>query len=344
MTRARHRIALIGLGMAIRPHAESWLALAERAEVAWAWSPSEARRDAFAEHYPFPIAAGLDQIFADDSVTAVGIQTPPNTHLDLVRRAAEAGKHVLLEKPLEITTERAVALVEACEAAGVTLGVMLQHRFRPSAIRLRDLLAEGELGQIVGGHVSVLNWREQGYYDQPGRGTLARDGGGVLITQGIHTLDLLLTLTGVPAEAVAHAGTTPVHRMETEDLVTGSLRYPSGAQVSLIASTAAYPGFPEVITLFCERATAEIKGLALTVTRQDGRRDTFGQESAGGAGADPMDFPSDYHRAAIADFLDAVETGRQPYASGRAALEVHRLIDALLAAAESGRATPIGPR
>ncbi len=336
MTR-RHRIALVGLGMAIRPHAESWQRLADRAEVAWAWSPSAERRAAFAAQYPFPAADSLVQVLADDSITAVGIQAPPNTHLELVVRCAAAGKHVLLEKPLDITTPRAERLVEACEAAGVTLGVMLQHRFRPSAIRLRAMLADGALGRIIGGHVSVLNWRGQDYYDQPGRGTLARDGGGVLLTQGIHTLDLFLTLAGSPAEVVAHATTTPVHRMETEDLVTASLRYASGAQVSLIATTAAYPGFPEVITLFCETGTAEIRGTALTAAFRDGRRETHGMDGAGGgAGADPMDFPSDYHQAAITDFLDAIETGRPPFASGRAALDVHRLIDALLASAGHG--------
>lgn len=342
--RTRHRVALVGLGMAIRPHAESWQGLSDRAEVAWAWSPSEARRAAFAARFPFPLADGFERILDDDTVTVVGIQTPPNTHVELVRRAAAAGKHVLLEKPLEITTDRAEALVRGCETAGVTLGVMLQHRFRPSAMRLRQLLAEGGLGRIVGGHVSVLNWRDQRYYDQPGRGVGARDGGGVLITQAIHTLDLLLTLTGPPAEVVAHAGTTPVHVMETEDLVTGSLRYASGAQVSLTATTAAFPGFPESITLFCENGTAEIRGTALTVAWKDGRTETSGSDGAGGgAGADPMDFPSDYHRAAIADFLDAIETGSAPFASGRSALGVHRLIDTLLAAAGSGRAAPVAP-
>jgi UDP-N-acetyl-2-amino-2-deoxyglucuronate dehydrogenase len=129
-----------------------------------------------------------------------------------------------------------------------------------------------------------------------------------------------------------------VHRMETEDLVTGSLRYASGAQVSLIATTAAFPGFPEAITLFCENGTAEIRGPALTIAWRDGHGESFGQETAGGAGADPMDFPSDWHRAAIANFLDAIEAGRVPYASGRGALDVHRLMDALLASAASGRA------
>lgn len=335
---ARPRIALVGLGMAVKPHAESYLDLADRVEVAWAWSPSAGRRAAFAESFPFPLATSLDQILADETVTAVGIQTPPNTHLELVGRCAAAGKHVLLEKPLEVDLPRSTAVVETCERAGVTLGIMLQHRFRPSGVRLRELLAEGDLGRPIGGHVSVLNWRPQSYYDQPGRGECARDGGGVLITQAIHTLDLFLTLMGLPEEVVAHAGTTPVHVMETEDLVTGSLRYASGAQVSLTATTAAFPGFPEVITLLCERGTAEITGTALTVQFQDGRTEMLDADgSGGGAGADPMDFPNDYHRAAIADFLDAVETGRPPFASGRAALNVHRLIDALLEAAVSGR-------
>lgn len=335
---ARHRIGLIGLGMAIKPHAESYLALADRAEIAWAWSPSEARRSEFSARYPFPLADSLEQILSDDTVTAVGIQTPPNTHLELVRRAAAAGKHVLLEKPLEIDRARRVALVEACEAAGVTLGVMLQHRFRPSGVRLRQLLAEGALGRPIAGHVAVLNWRPQSYYDQPGRGEKARDGGGVLLTQGIHTLDLFLTLMGLPEAVIAHAGTTPGHRMETEDLVTGSLRYASGAQVSLLATTSAYPGFPEVITVICDGGTAEIQGTALRVALKDGRTEIMGDDATGGgAGADPMEFPPDYHRAAIADFLDAIESGRAPAASGRSALEVHRLIDALLASADAGR-------
>jgi len=335
---ARPRIALVGLGMAVKPHAESYLDLADRVEVAWAWSPSAGRRAAFAESFPFPLATSLDQILADETVTAVGIQTPPNTHLELVGRCAAAGKHVLLEKPLEVDLPRSTAVVETCERAGVTLGIMLQHRFRPSGIRLRELLAEGDLGRPIGGHVSVLNWRPQSYYDQPGRGTFARDGGGVLITQAIHTLDLFLTLMGLPAEVIAHASTTPVHTMEAEDLVTGSLRYESGAQFSLMATTASYPGFPEVITLLCERGTAEITGTMLTVRFHDGRTENFGADSSGGGtGADPMDFPNDYHRSIIADFFDAIETGRAPCTSGRSALEVHRLIDVLLESAVNGR-------
>ena len=202
------RTAIVGLGMAVKPHAESYLELADRVEVAYAFSPSEARRRVFAQQYPFRLVDSFNQILEDDSVHFVSILTPPNTHLELVRRCAAAGKHVLLEKPLEIDFNRAVALIDTCEQAGVKLGVVLQHRFRPSGERLRALLADRALGRIVGASVSVLNWRPQSYYDQPGRGDKDRDGGGVLITQGIHTLDLCRINWIIQA---THAGALPAH-------------------------------------------------------------------------------------------------------------------------------------
>jgi len=334
---SRRRIALVGLGMALKPHAESCRALAERLEVAWAFSPSEERRHAAAERYGFPVADSLERILDDGSVGIVTLMTPPNTHLDLVRRCAAAGKHVLLEKPLEISTARAEELVAACRAAGVTLGVVLQHRFRPSGLRLREVLDEGSLGALVGVSASILNWHPQAYYDQPGRGDKARDGGGVLLTQGIHTLDLMISLLGLPAEAFAYAATSPVHRMETEDLVAAGLRYPNGALGTIDATTTAFPGFPEAIRVIGEAGTAVVTGASLAVRWHDGRSEDLDVGQGGGAGADPMAFPSDYHRALIADFLDALDQDRAPAVTGEEALKVHRLIDALLTSAAERR-------
>jgi UDP-N-acetyl-2-amino-2-deoxyglucuronate dehydrogenase len=328
---ARRRLAIIGLGMAVTPHARSLLDLAGRVEVAGAYSRSEARRAAFASRFPFPSAASLDAIFADRSIDIVAILTPPNTHLDLVRRAAAAGKHVLLEKPLEITTQRALALVQVCREAGVRLGVVLQHRFRPAAMHLRELLHAGTLGALVGCSTSIRLWRPQSYYDEPGRGTRARDGGGVLLTQGIHTLDLMLSLAGPVAEVSGYAATTGVHRMETEDLVCAAVRFASGALGTIEATTCAYPGFPERIEITGERATALLAGTRLEVLHHDGRATNVAPDgSAGGTGADPMAFPHDYHRALLTDYLDALDQGREPAINGEEALKVHRLIDALL--------------
>ena len=336
---SRARMALVGLGMAVTPHAKSYLDLSDRVELAYAFSPSAERRSAFAEQFPgLPLAESLEEILADETIDAVSLLTPPNTHLELVERCAAAGKHVLLEKPLEISPTRCLSLVETCERASVTLGVVLQHRFRPSAQRLHALLAEGALGKLVAASVSIRNWRPQTYYDQPGRGDRDRDGGGVLLTQGIHTLDLLVSLIGLPDEVFAYATTSAVHRMETEDLVMGSLRYAGNMLGSLEATTAAYPGHPELITLIGTAGVAEVVGSALTVNFHDGRSVRLeAGGGAAGAGADPMDFPHDAHRDLISNFLDALAEGREPMVSGREALKVHHLIDSLLASAESGK-------
>jgi UDP-N-acetyl-2-amino-2-deoxyglucuronate dehydrogenase len=334
----KHRIAVIGLGMAVTPHAKSLIDLKDQVEVAAAFSPSEGRRKTFGEKFPFPLVGSLDAILADKSIDCVEILTPPNTHLDLVRKCAEAGKHILLEKPLEVSTERAVALVNAAAQAGVTLGVMLQHRFRPAGMKLRDMLRAGELGRIVGCSTVIRLWRPQSYYDVEGRGTKARDGGGVLITQGIHTLDLMLSLAGPIAEVSAYAATTRVHRMETEDMVVAAVRYENGALGTIDATTAAYPGFAERIEIVGEKATASLVGSDLTVAHHDGRVTELKTEyGAGGTGADPMAFPHDWHRSAIADFLDAIDEKRAPMVSGTEALKVHRLIDALLEAGATGK-------
>jgi predicted dehydrogenase len=334
----KHRIAIIGLGMAVTPHAKSLIDLKDRVDVVAAFSPSAVRRKSFAERFPFPLADSLDAILADKTIDCVEILTPPNTHLDLVRKSAAAGKHVLLEKPLEVTTERAVALVDAAAQAGVALGIMLQHRFRPAALKLREMMRAGELGNIVNCSTVIRLWRPQSYYDVEGRGTSARDGGGVLITQGIHTLDLMLSLAGPIAEVRGYATTSSVHRMETEDMVMAAVKFENGALGTIDATTAAYPGFPERIEIIGEKATASLVGSDLVVAHHDGRVTELKTEfGAGGTGADPMAFPNDWHRGAIADFLDAIDRKREPTISGREALKVHRLIDALLEAGTTGR-------
>jgi UDP-N-acetyl-2-amino-2-deoxyglucuronate dehydrogenase len=334
----RHRIAVIGLGMAITPHARSLLDLQGRVEVAYAFSRSEARRRAFAERFDFPTIGDLDRIVGDASVDAVMILTPPNTHLELVERFAGAGKHILLEKPLERSTERARRLVEAAEGAGVQLGVVFQHRFRDASEHLRKVLQQGALGELAAVNVISPWWRPQSYYDEPGRGTLARDGGGVLITQAIHTLDLLLSLTGPVAEVAAITGTTALHRMEAEDFAGAGLRFANGAYGALMATTAEYPGFPERIELIGTKGSAVLAAGVVTLYWQNGREERFGEEQGTGGGADPMAFPHDAHRALLADFLDALDQGRSPRVTGREALRVHDFIDAVLRSSAEGRA------
>jgi len=323
------RVGVVGLGMAVTPHAKSLLDLADRVTVAAAYSPSAARREAFAAKFAFPVVASLEAVLEDRAIDAVLVLTPPNTHLELVQRCAAAGKHVLLEKPLEISTARAEQLVAS--ARKVKLAICLQHRFRPAAEKLHELVGGGRLGKLVSATAAIPNWRPQSYYDQPGRGTRARDGGGVLLTQGIHTLDLFLSYTGEAAQVLSFTATTPVHRMETEDLCTAAVKFESGALGVVHATTAAYPGFPERIELIGTRGTALLLGTELKAHFVDGETVEVKTDSGGGGtGADPMAFPHDWHRDVLADFLDAIETNRAPRVSGTEALKVHRFIDMLL--------------
>ena len=175
-------------------------------------------------------------------------------------------------------------------------------------------------------------WRPQSYYDEPGRGTMARDGGGVLLTQGIHTLDLLLSLAGDIRKVSSYVATTRVHRMETEDLVAAAVRFKSGALGVVHATTAAYPGFAERIELIGTRGTALLEGTSLKVQVHDEKPFEMKTDAGGGGtGADPMAFPHDWHRGVLADFLDSIEKKREPRVSGAEALKVHRFIDSLLA-------------
>jgi len=320
------RVAIVGLGMAVTPHAKSLQDL--KVEVAYAYSPSAARRTQFAQKFPFPQCDSVETILKDKAVDAVLILTPPNTHLELAEKFAAAGKHILLEKPLEISLDRAERLVKACSR--VKLGIVLQHRFRPGAEKLREHLKD--LGQIVSASAAIPNWRPQSYYDMPGRGTRARDGGGVLLTQGIHTLDLFLSLTGEAAEVKSFVTTTPVHKMETEDLVAAAVKFKSGAIGTVHATTTAYPGFPERIELIGTKGTALLEGPSLRIEWADGNNFQLKAEG-GGTGADPMAFPHDWHRSLLADFFDAIEKNRPPRISGEEALKVHRFIDTILRSA-----------
>lgn len=338
---ARTKIAVIGAGMAFEPHARSLQDLGEEIDIACVVARSPQSRGAVRSRYGFPVAESVEQVWQDPSIEAVIILTPPNTHLELVSAAAEAGKHVLLEKPLDVSLDRARALVASCERNDVMLGVVLQHRFRQSSVALRRALQQGELGDIVSVSIQIPWWRPQSYYDVPGRGTKERDGGGVLLTQAIHTIDLALSLAGEVSSVHALAVTSAVHRMETEDLVAAVLRFGSGAVGSLHATTACYPGFPEQIRLVGTKGSACLEGDALQIRLMDGTQQDLGAPTVLGGGADPMAFSHANHLELIRSFVAAVRSGMPPSPGGRDALRVQSLIESILESSAAGAPVPV---
>ncbi|MEO7888057.1 Gfo/Idh/MocA family oxidoreductase [Polaromonas sp.] len=332
----RLRLGVIGAGLGSAPHLRSLEDLASEVEVAWVYGRSAERLSAVATPAGARRTTRLDDILEDASVQAVLVLTPPNTHLDLVQQAARAGKHVLVEKPLEIDVTRATALVEACETAGVVLAVMLQHRMREAALGLSALLRDKQMGALVSGAASVRWWRPQSYYDEPGRGSLARDGGGVLITQAIHTLDLLLSFTGLPERVTGVASTSPVHRMEGEDSAAALLHYANGAVAVVQATTAAYPGYPERIELNFTGGSVTLEGGEMQAMLANGTALTAGTRQASGGGANPMAFDHAAHRAVLQDFVRAIKNGSTPAVTGRSALGVQQVIEAIMESSRTG--------
>jgi predicted dehydrogenase len=285
---------------------------------------------------------GLDQLLARPDVDVVCVCVPSGLHAGVGVRAAGAGKHLVVEKPIDVTLAAADRLIEAARAAGVALTVISQHRFDPGLVELKRLLGDGALGRLVLAEASTKWYRTQAYYDSAGwRGTWALDGGS-LMNQGIHYVDLLRWCMGPVTEITALCA-TQAHQVEVEDTALALVRFGSGAVGTIMSSTAAYPGFPQRL---------EVTGTDGTVIVQDGRivRRAFGsmagdgapdRDPGGGAGlgaaADPAAIEVASHAAQIADLLAAIEEGRPPAADGQAGRDALEIVRAVYESARTGR-------
>jgi len=330
-------VGLIGLGMAVKPHALSLKDLTDEVEFLGGFSPTAKRRSAFEKAYDLPTVDSIDALLENPKVDAVIVITPPRTHAELAIKAAKAGKHVLLEKPLDVTYAQARTIVEAVEREGRKLGVVFQFRFREATMTLRELLRNGELGELLSVSCAVRWWRPAEYYAQPGRGMRDHDGGGVLLTQSIHTLDVLLDLAGPVRRVTAQCRTSSLRSMDTEDIACASVEYANGAIGVVDCTTVAYPGYPERIEIAGTKGSAVLEAERLVVHRSGHETLRVDGSTAGGGGADPMDFSHEPHRRLIESFVHAVRNGEEPRASGRSALPVHALIDGMLESSASGK-------
>ncbi len=337
---------LIGLGMVSGTHLAALADLGDSVRLYGVLGRSPERLSSFlAKASEFGITPrtyrDVAEVAADGAVDLAIVVTPPNARLAFVEPLSKAGIPILMEKPVERTTEAAERMVALCESRGVPLGIVFQLRMRAAVQMLASVLAEGGLGEIGLVEISVPWWRDQAYYDEPGRGTYERDGGGVLISQAIHTLDLALSLVGPVRQVQAMARRTAFHDMESEDFVAAGLDFESGAVGSLVASTASYPGGPESITLHGTLGSAVMISGKVTLTMRSGEVEEFGEDAGTGGGADPMAFTHGWHRDIIADFASAIDEGRPPLVTGREALRVHALIDALILSSKTGQAQPV---
>lgn len=259
----------------------------------------------------------------------VFVAVPSGLHAEVGMKAAQAGKHVLCEKPLEITLDKADALIRACDEAGVLLGVNFPNRYKPEVLKVKRALDDGLFGNLLFCESRQKWYRTQAYYDAGGwRGTWAMDGGGALMNQAIHSIDLLQWFGGEITEVTGHIAVVG-HRIETEDLGMGIVKFSRGARGMILGTTVAYPGFDSVIELNGDRGTVCLRDYEIDSVHIKGTDD--GRALLDGIEVDDM--PAD----AVDDMVRAIQTGGSPLVDGPEGRKAVELILAIYASSQRRR-------
>ena len=342
---AAHGFGIVGCGMIAEFHAR---AIAEipsaRLAAVMSRSPTNgARIAALAEGGPCPIYDSVAALLADPAVTVVCVCTPSGAHLEPAVAAARAGKHVVVEKPLEVTLPRCDAIIQACDAAGVRLAAIFPSRFSAANLALKAAIDAGRFGRLTQAATSVKWWRSQEYYDSgKWRGTWDLDGGGALMNQAIHNVDLIQWLMGEVVTLQAMTATLAHERIEVEDVAAVLLRFRSGAIGTIEASTAAYPGLLKRTEIHGDRGSARVEQDDITywsfwdADPDDADRLRPTNAASGGA-ADPKAISHAGHRDQLADFLRAIDSGGAALVDGREGRKAVEIIRAIYRSARLDR-------
>ena len=273
------------------------------------------------------IYSDCDQLINDPEVDAVSICTPSGFHLEPALKAARAGKHVIVEKPLEIDIERSKEIIAACEKHHVKLACVFQNRYSEDYMKLRKTVDRGDLGKLVLGNAYIKWFRGQEYYDTSDwKGVLSGDGGAALINQSIHTIDLLLEVMG-PVKSVRGKITTLTHDIEGEDLGLAILEFESGALGTIEGSTSIRAGFPEKLEIHGEKGSMILEKGVL-VHDLNGEVLKVGNESESGA-SDPMAIDYKLHSAQFQEFVDNINHNTEPRVNGKEAIKSVEVINAI---------------
>ena len=292
----------------------------------------------------------LDEMLADPRVDIVTIGTPSGAHQEPAIAAAKAGKHVIVEKPLEITLKRCDAIIRACEENDVKLSTVFPSRFHESSIEMKRAIDGNRFGRLALGDAYVKWYRTQAYYDSgKWRGTWQLDGGGALMNQAVHSVDLLTWLMGPVAEVTAHASTIAHERIAVEDNLVATLQFENGALGVIEASTAVYPGYLKRIEIHGSQGTAVMEEEDIKVwdfAKQQKRDDAIlkrmaEHHSTGGGASDPAAIGHHGHARQFQDVVDAIKKNRRPAVDGPEGRRSIEVILAIYKAAESGKAVKL---
>lgn len=347
------RIGIVGCGAIHGTHAEA-IKRIEGAELAGFYDVVPEKAKEAAEKFGGVAFPSMKAMLA--AVDGATVCVPSGLHAAVGAKIARAGRHVLVEKPIEVSVPAGERLIRAAREAGVRLAVVSQHRFAPDVSLLREAVQSGELGTMIAGDAYVKWFRTQAYYDSGAwRGTWKLDGGGCLMNQGVHTVDLISWVMGGVLAVRAQTRTAAHTGIEVEDIANVLVEYRNGAVGVIQASTAYYPGMAERLEVHGTRGSVviesdKVKVWELAATTEDGslygkgvgaqptpKVTTDGTEKKGAA-SDPQSLWIEQHRLQIEDWVTAVREDRDPFITGEQALEPLKVILAVYRSARRGGA------
>lgn len=322
-------IGLIGGGNISVTHARAASSI-PGVEIAAVYGTNLDKVNQLSRQYGATAYNDLAAFLAHRPMAMVILGSPSGLHAQQGILAAQQGLHILTEKPLDISSERSVALIEACEKAQVKLGVIFQDRFKPQIRRLKQLIDDGILGRILLADAQVKWYRPPEYYSQSRwRGTWSLDGGGALMNQGVHTVDLLLWLLGDVVQVQARTATL-LHSIETEDTALALLEFAGGALGTLQATTAAYPGYLRRLEITGTEGTVILENdlmIAADLRKQQPGLAADGADDKNPSASSPVVSDVRGHQSAIEDFINAVKQNKAPACDGREGLRSIALIE-----------------
>ncbi|MFA6714586.1 MAG: Gfo/Idh/MocA family oxidoreductase [Victivallales bacterium] len=338
MPKRKISYGIVGAGIIADTHANA-LAMSKNSKLTAVYDRDPRRSRDFAAKYKVKSFNSLEAFLKDREIDVVTIAVPSGLHAEIAIPAANAGKHILCEKPLDINIEKAESIINACRRNKVLLSTVFQLRLSPEIQKIKRVLSKGLFGKII--HISArIKWfRSQEYYDSVAwRGAWAIAGGGALMTQGIHDLDLLLYLNGNPVEVCAFTGTLTHTGIEVEDNAVVSVRWPNGSLGTIEASTSCNPPFPRRLEITGERGSVVLEdGKIIRWDLQDGNTEVSGSFPGGGT-SDPASISSQGHCQQIEELSEAILNGSQVLSlPGEEGLRSIRFINAVYESAGSGK-------
>ena len=331
------RVGMIGTGAISHKHAQAYRNIGFELTVCTDINEEAGRK--FAEQYGARFVNTYQEVCRDPRVDYVDVCTFPDFRLQPLEICAETKKHVMVQKPISTSVAGARRIVDMARGAGIVLGVMSQHRFDDSSLFLQRAVAAGRLGKLIQCDAYVKWFRSAQYYSRPIKGSWAVEGGGALINQAIHQIDILRWITGPVRELFAFWQLGARHKIESEDVVNAVMRYANGATGVVQASTAFWPGYTERIELHGTKGTAVIAGDNLVtwdVEDDSGEPAPVQQTSFSGA-SDPMAISLEPFERQFRDFAEAIRAGRKPLIAGEEGLQALEIVEAVYNSCRSGQ-------